>query len=62
MAIDPEWRFVASVPAERKDIIIKIQQIIYDKHMFIPVCQSTSPTGVGPRVKGDPNPINEPFP
>ena len=47
---------------ERKDLLMEIQQLIYDKYMFIPVVQSVCPTALGPRVKGDPLPIRKPYP
>lgn len=47
---------------ERQEIIKKVQQMIYDHHQFIPICQATSPAGIGPRVKGNPYGIQKPFP
>ena len=47
---------------ERHAIITKVQNMLYEKYQFIPICQATSPAGIGPRVKGDPYGIKKPFP
>ncbi len=49
-------------PKVRKDLIMRIQKLIYDKIMFIPLIGVTTPSAVGPRVKGNPFKIREPFP
>ena len=38
----------------RKDLIGRIQKLIYDKTMFIPLTATNSPAAFGPRVKGNP--------
>ena len=39
---------------ERKELILQVQKMIYDRTMFIPLIASKAPTALGPRVKGDP--------
>ncbi len=41
-------------PNVRKDLIGRVQRLIRDKMMWIPIMSSTSPVAVSPRVKGDP--------
>jgi ABC-type transport system substrate-binding protein len=41
-------------PKVRKDLITKVQALIHEKMMFIPLTGSNCPTALGPRVKGDP--------
>jgi peptide/nickel transport system substrate-binding protein len=38
----------------RKDLIGRIQKLIHDKTMFIPLTATNSPAAFGPRVKGNP--------
>jgi peptide/nickel transport system substrate-binding protein len=38
----------------RNDLIKKLQKVIHEKRMFIPIVQLCSPTAFGPRVKGNP--------
>jgi peptide/nickel transport system substrate-binding protein len=38
----------------RKDLIGRIQKIIYEKVIWIPLTDSNSPAALGPRVKGNP--------
>jgi peptide/nickel transport system substrate-binding protein len=38
----------------RKDLITKIQTLIHERTMFIPVTRVGSPAGIGPKVKGNP--------
>ena len=38
----------------RTDLIARIQKLIYDKTMVIPLTTSNSPAAFGPRVKGNP--------
>ena len=49
-------------PAKRKELIGRIQKMIYDRTMFIPLNTVTSPAAIGPRVKGDPYKIKRPYP
>ncbi len=62
--INSAWKkyLVSTDPKERKDLITGIQEIMYDKYMFIPLGQATSPAAIGPRVEGDPYGIKKPFP
>ena len=39
---------------ERKELILQVQKMIYDRTMFIPLIASNAPTALGPRVKGNP--------
>ncbi len=41
-------------PKGRKDLIGRIQNLIHQRTMFIPLTNTNSPAAVGPRVKGDP--------
>lgn len=47
-------------PKARKDLIARIQRLISDKTMFIPLVNMSHPTAVGPRVKGNPYKIHPP--
>jgi ABC-type transport system substrate-binding protein len=38
----------------RNDLIKRLQKVIHEKRMFIPVVQLCSPTAFNPRVKGNP--------
>lgn len=38
----------------RKELIGRVQKQIYDKTMYIPITETVTPCGVGPRVKGSP--------
>jgi peptide/nickel transport system substrate-binding protein len=39
---------------KRKDLIVRIQELIREKAMWIPLTSVNHPCGVGPRVKGNP--------
>jgi ABC-type transport system substrate-binding protein len=41
-------------PKKRKDLILQVQKMIYDRTMFIPLVNTNSPAAFGPRVKGNP--------
>jgi peptide/nickel transport system substrate-binding protein len=41
-------------PKLRKDLITKVQQLVYDKVMWISLTNTNSPAAIGPRVKGNP--------
>jgi peptide/nickel transport system substrate-binding protein len=41
-------------PKGRKETIERIQKLIYDKTMFLPLTSTNSPAAFGPRVKGNP--------
>jgi peptide/nickel transport system substrate-binding protein len=41
-------------PESRKELIARIQQLIYERTMWISVTNTTSPAALGPRVKGNP--------
>jgi ABC-type transport system substrate-binding protein len=41
-------------PKLRKETVERIQKLIYDKTMFIPLTSTNSPAAFGPRVKGNP--------
>jgi peptide/nickel transport system substrate-binding protein len=41
-------------PQGRKDLIIRLQKLIHEKKMFIPLNQLCSPAAFSPRVKGNP--------
>ncbi len=41
-------------PKVRKDLIGRIQNLIHERTMFIPLTDTNSPAAIGPRVKGDP--------
>lgn len=49
-------------PKLRKDSITRIQREIHEKTMFIPLLKASTPSAIGPRVKGNPFKIREPFP
>lgn len=38
----------------RKELVERIQKLIHDKTMFIPLTSTNSPAAFGPRVKGNP--------
>jgi peptide/nickel transport system substrate-binding protein len=38
----------------RKDLIARIQKLVYEKTMWIPLTSTNSPAAFGPRVKGNP--------
>jgi ABC-type transport system substrate-binding protein len=38
----------------RKDLIARIQNLIYEKTRWIPLTEVNSPAAIGPRVKGNP--------
>ncbi len=42
------------VPKVRKDLMERIQTLIYERTMFIPLTDTNSPAAFGPRVKGNP--------
>ncbi len=44
----------ATEPRERKELIIQVQKMIYERMMFIPLTDTNSPAAFGPRVKGNP--------
>ena len=46
----------------KKDMLARIQRMIHDRTMFIPLVKSTTPSAFGPRVKGDAFKIREPYP
>ena len=46
----------------RKDLIGRIQKIMYDRTMLLPLIEATAPSAVGPRVKGNPFKMYKPFP
>lgn len=39
---------------ERKDLILRVQKMIHERAMFIPLVSTNSPAAFGPRVKGNP--------
>lgn len=41
-------------PSARKDLISRVQELIHEKRMWIPLTSQTSPAVIGPRVKGNP--------
>jgi ABC-type transport system substrate-binding protein len=41
-------------PKIRKDLLERIQKLIYERTMFIPLTDTNSPAAFGPRVKGNP--------
>ncbi len=41
-------------PKVRKDLMERIQKMIYERTMFIPLTDTNSPAAIGPRVKGNP--------
>jgi ABC-type transport system substrate-binding protein len=38
----------------RKDLMARIQKMIYERTMWIPLTSTNSPAAIGPRVKGNP--------
>jgi ABC-type transport system substrate-binding protein len=38
----------------RKDLLSRIQTLVHDKTMFIPLTTNNSPAAFGPKVKGNP--------
>jgi len=38
----------------RKDLVSRIQKMIYEKVMWIPLTNTSSPAAFGPRIKGNP--------
>ncbi len=44
----------------RKDLIVRVQKLIYERIRWIPLTSTVSPTAVGPKIKGDPYKI-QPF-
>jgi peptide/nickel transport system substrate-binding protein len=49
-------------PKIRKDLITRIQRLIYDRTMVIPLIRASTPSAFGPRVKGNPFKFREVFP
>jgi peptide/nickel transport system substrate-binding protein len=41
-------------PQGRKDLIARIQKLVYERTMWIPLTSTNSPAAIGPRVKGNP--------
>ena len=41
-------------PQGRKELIVRIQKLIYERTMLIPLTSTNSPAAIGPRVKGNP--------
>jgi len=41
-------------PKVRKDVIARIQKLVYEKTMWLPLTSTNSPAAFGPRVKGNP--------
>ena len=41
-------------PKTRKDLMERIQKIVYEKTIYIPLTDTNSPAAFGPRVKGNP--------
>ncbi len=62
--IDALWgEYTKSLdPSVRKDRLMRIQKLLYDKRVSIFVTWISSPAAVGPRVAGNPWKISEPFP
>ncbi len=48
--------------ASRKELIGRIQKIIHEKTVFIPITGATSPAAFNARVKGNPYKIQKPYP
>lgn len=44
----------------RKDLITRIQELVYERTMWIPLISTVSPNAVGPRVKGNPFKVQPP--
>ncbi len=51
---DVRVRQAASLAIDRKALAGQVQKLIYEKSMLLPLTSLNSPTGVGPRIKGDP--------
>jgi ABC-type transport system substrate-binding protein len=49
-------------PKVRKDLIGRIQKIMYDKAMLVTLCENRSPAAYGPRLKGSPYGIQGGYP
>lgn len=49
-----------ALPDLRKDLIVRLQKLIFEKRRWIPLTSTVSPTVVGPKIKGDPYKI-QPF-
>ena len=49
-------------PKVRKDLISRMQRLIYDRTMVVPLMRASVPSAVGPRVKGDPFKFRKGFP
>ena len=49
-------------PAERMNLIMRIQKLLYDKRVFTYTQQLNSPAAIGPRVKGNPWLVQNPYP
>jgi peptide/nickel transport system substrate-binding protein len=49
-------------PKVRKDLIMRIQNLIHDKTMYSYLTSTNSPAAFGPKVKGDPYKIKKPYP
>ena len=49
-------------PKIRKELIGRIQKLIYDRTMVIPLMRAAVPSAIGPRVKGDPFKFRGGFP
>jgi peptide/nickel transport system substrate-binding protein len=47
--------------AERKELIGRVQKMIYERTMWIPLTSTNNPTAFGPRVKGNPYKISAPI-
>ncbi len=41
-------------PKKRKELIMRVQKMIHERSMFVPLTDTNSPAGFGPRVKGNP--------
>ena len=52
-ALWEQYQLEASLKG-RKDLVGRIQKLIYEKTMFIPLTATNSPAAFGPRVKGNP--------
>jgi len=49
-------------PRVRKELIGRIQKLIYDRTMVIPLIRASTPSAFGPRVKGNPYKFRDVFP
>ena len=54
--IQAQWnRYRQSVaPPARKELIGRVQSLIQEKRMFVPLTNTNSPAAIGPKVKGNP--------